>query len=68
VRTVAERLAGRAAVVQVNTQENPGLASRFGVRGIPVVMLLHKGRVVDQLAGAQSVENLLAWFNRTARP
>lgn len=68
MRTVAERLAGRAAVVQVNTQENPGLASRFGVRGIPVVMLLHKGRVVDQLAGAQSVENLLAWFNRTARP
>ena len=68
MRTVAERLAGRAAVVQINTQENPGLASRFGVRGIPVVMLLRKGRVVDQLAGAQSVEGLLAWFNRTARP
>lgn len=68
MRTVAERLAGRAAVVQINTQENPGLASRFGVRGIPVVMLLRKGLVVDQLAGAQSVEGLLAWFNRTARP
>jgi thioredoxin 2 len=68
VRTVAERLTGRAAVVQVNTQENPGLASRFGVRGIPVTMLLHKGRVVDQLSGAQGVENLLAWFNRTVRP
>ena len=68
MRTIAERLAGRAAVVQVNTQENPGLAARFGVRGIPVTMLLQKGRVVDQLAGAQSVDNLLAWFNRTVRP
>jgi thioredoxin 2 len=61
---VAELLAGKAAVVQINTQENPVLAGRFGVRGIPVVMMLRNGRVVDQLAGAQSTEALLAWFRR----
>lgn len=66
MRTVAERLAGQAAVVQINTQENPGLAARFGVRGIPVVMLLKNGRVIDQLPGAQPVESLLAWFRRLA--
>jgi len=68
VRIAAEKLAGTAAVVQVNTQENPALASRFGVRGIPVIMLLQDGRVVDQLAGAQTSEALLAWFrqHRTA--
>ena len=64
MRIAAERLAGTAAVVQINTQENPGLASRFGVRGIPVVMLLKNGRVIDQLPGAQSAEALLAWFRR----
>ena len=64
MRTVAEKLAGKAAVVQVNTQENPALASRFGVRGIPVIMLLQNGRVVDQLAGAQTAETVLAWFRR----
>jgi thioredoxin 2 len=64
VRTVAEKLAGRAAVVQVNSQENPGLASRFGVSGIPVIMLLHNGRVVDQLSGAQTSDVVLAWFLR----
>jgi len=64
VRTVAEQLAGKAAVVQINTQENPYLASRFDVRGIPVVYLLRNGRVVDQLAGAQSAQALLAWFRR----
>jgi len=53
-------------VVQINTQENPGLAARFGVRGIPVVMILKGGRVVDQLPGAQPVDNLLAWFRRHA--
>ena len=64
MRTVAEKLAGKAAVVQINTQENPALASRFGVRGIPLLMLLRNGRVVDQLAGVQKVEAVLAWFRQ----
>lgn len=53
-------------MVQINTQDNPALAARFGVRGIPVVMILKGGRVVDQLSGAQPVDNLLAWFRRHA--
>lgn len=61
---MAEQLAGKAAVVQVNTQDNPTLAGRFGVRGIPVVMCLRNGRVVDQLAGAQTADAVLAWFRR----
>jgi len=64
VRKAAEELAGRAAVVQVNTQDNSTLAGRFGVRGIPVVYLIKNGRIVDQLAGAQSAEALLAWYKR----
>lgn len=64
MRTVAEKLAGTVAVVQVNTQENPALASRFGVSGIPVIMLLHSGRVVDQLPGVQTADAVLAWFRR----
>lgn len=64
MRTIAERLAGQAAVVSVNTEENPQLAARFGVRGIPVLMLLRGGQVVDQLSGAQPVEAVLEWFRR----
>jgi thioredoxin 2 len=64
VRTVAERLAGETAVVQIDTQENPGLATRFGVQGIPVVMLLRDGRVIDRLPGARSAEAVLAWFRQ----
>jgi thioredoxin 2 len=62
VRDAAEKLAGRAAIVQVNTEENPGLANRFKVTGIPVLYLLKKGQVVAQLAGAQSAEALVHWF------
>lgn len=48
--------------MQVNTDENPTLSSRFGVRGIPAVYLLRKGTVLDQVSGAQSAEALVQWF------
>jgi thioredoxin 2 len=63
VRQAAEQLAGRAAVIQVNTEENPRLSARFGVKGIPVVYLLRKGEVVAQVAGAQSADALVKWFH-----
>jgi thioredoxin-like negative regulator of GroEL len=61
---VAELVAGKAAVVQINTEENKALAGKFGVRGIPVIMLLINGRIVDQLAGAQPVDAIVDWFKR----
>ena len=64
VRKAAELLAGMAAVVQVNSQENPQLAGRFGVNGIPVMFLINGGRIVAQLEGAQSSEAVVAWFHR----
>ena len=57
-------LAGKAAVVQINTQESPNLGGRFGVQGIPAVYLLRQGKVIDQTAGAQTAEALVAWFRR----
>jgi len=64
VRTVAEKLAGKAAVVQIDTQQNQALAARFGVRGIPDLVLLRGGRIVSRLAGTQGVESVLAWFRQ----
>lgn len=64
IRNVADKLAGKAAVVQINTQENPALSSRFAISGIPVVFLFRNAKVVDQLPGARSSEELLTWFRR----
>jgi len=60
-------LAGKAAVVSINTQESPNLGGRFGVRGIPALSLLRNGKVVDQIAGAQTAEAVIAWFRRHVR-
>lgn len=59
-------MAGSAAVIQINTEENPRLAARFAVRGIPVLHLLRKGVSLEQLPGAQSAEGIVAWFRRKA--
>ena len=64
MRTAAEKLAGRATIITVNTEENPRLSSRFAVSGIPVIYLLHKGKLVDKLAGAQSVDAVVSWFRQ----
>lgn len=67
VREVATALAGKVAVVQMNTQENGRVAARLGVAGIPVVFLLQDGKIVEQLAGRQSKESLLAMVARHVR-
>ncbi|KAF0221422.1 MAG: thioredoxin [Geobacteraceae bacterium] len=59
---MAGELAGRGAVVQVNTEENPVLATRFGIRGIPAVLLLEKGKVITRQEGALDRTSLLNWF------
>ncbi len=63
---MAGELAGKGLVVQVNTQENPGIAARFAIRGIPTVMVLRRGSVVDSTSGAMTREALLAWWRSHA--
>jgi thioredoxin-like negative regulator of GroEL len=62
VRKVVEALAGKGVVVQVNTEENPALAGRFAVRGIPALFLLKKGHIIDQKAGAHTADAVISWF------
>jgi len=64
VQEVARELAGRGAVVQVNTQENPHLAERFKVTVIPTVMILQGEKILDSISGAVDRNALLAWWKR----
>jgi thioredoxin 1 len=50
---VAEQMTGKASIVKVNVDEEPDLAARYNVQGIPALLIFKGGKVVDQLVGAQ---------------
>jgi len=52
VEELAGEYEGRLKVAKLNVDENPATASRFGVRGIPNLLILKAGTVKDQLVGA----------------
>jgi len=51
---VAER--DNLTIAKVNVDNNPTSPGRFGVRGIPTLVLFNDGKVVDQMTGAKSKE------------
>jgi thioredoxin 2 len=51
VDELASELVGRVRVVKLNVDENPATAARFGIRGIPTLLVLRAGREVDRMVG-----------------
>lgn len=49
---VADQYAGKLDVYKLDIDNNPETPARFGVRGIPTVILFKGGQVVDQVVGA----------------
>jgi thioredoxin 1 len=54
VEELAEELQGKATIAKVNVDEEPELASQFGVMSIPTLILFKDGQPVDKLVGLQS--------------
>jgi thioredoxin 1 len=52
VEAVAEEFAGRARVGKLDVDQNPGVADRYGITGIPTLLLFKDGQVVEQRVGA----------------
>lgn len=52
VEEVAAQFAGQAKVVKLDTDQNPSIASQYGIRSIPTLVVFKGGRQVDTLVGA----------------
>jgi thioredoxin 1 len=52
VDEIAEQYQGQIKVVKVNTDENPAIASQYGIRSIPTLMIFKGGQRVDMVVGA----------------
>ena len=52
VDEVAAQYAGQVKVVKLDTDQNPTIASQYGIRSIPTLMVFKAGRQVDTVVGA----------------
>ena len=52
VAEIAEMFIGKVKVVKLNTDENPNIASQYGIRSIPTLMIFKGGQKVDMVVGA----------------
>jgi len=67
VEEIAKDYAGRLNVAKVNVDDNPSLAMKYGIRGIPTLLIFKEGKVAQQIVGflpkaalAQKVDAALA--------
>ena len=52
VDEIAEQYDEQIKVVKLNTDENPQVASQYGIRSIPTLMIFKDGQRVDMVVGA----------------
>jgi len=60
---VSRDYAGRVQVAKLNVDDNQAIAQRFGVRGIPTLMLFRNGAVIGTSVGALSKSQLTLFLD-----
>jgi thioredoxin 1 len=63
---LADEYDGRVKIAKVNIDEQQSLATEYGIRAIPTLLLFDKGQVADQIVGLKSKRDLKASFDRVA--
>jgi thioredoxin 1 len=61
---IAREYGDQIDVVKVNIDENPNTPTKYGVRGIPTLMMFKNGALVDQKVGALPKSRLVEWVNQ----
>jgi thioredoxin 1 len=56
---VAKEFEGKARIAKVNVDDSPDIASQFGVRGIPTLILFKEGQIKGQMVGANPKSNIV---------
>ena len=59
VEELAGEYEGKLKVVKINVDDNPQTPSKYGVRGIPNLLLIQGGEVKDQIVGAVAKKRLV---------
>ena len=59
---VADEMSGNIKVAKINVDDNPMAASKYGVRGLPTLMMFRVGKVIQTQTGAMSKQRITEWI------
>lgn len=62
---LATELEGKVKIVKVNIDDNPNAPSRYGVRGIPTLLVFKNGAVASSKVGAAPKSALKHWIEQS---
>ncbi|MEL6870286.1 MAG: thioredoxin [Pseudomonadota bacterium] len=68
LESLVARYAGQLRVAKVNVDEESQLAAAFNVRSIPMLVLFHQGKVVEQIIGLQPEQELVSLIDKYVTP
>ncbi|MEL6723467.1 MAG: thioredoxin, partial [Pseudomonadota bacterium] len=59
---VADEMSGDIRVAKINVDDNPMAASKYGIRGLPTLMIFKDGKVTATHPGAMSKQKITEWI------
>jgi thioredoxin 1 len=62
---LSSEMIGKVKIVKLNVDENPSVASRYGIRSIPHLMMFKSGKVESTFSGAAPKTRIAEWINRS---
>jgi thioredoxin 1 len=60
---IATEMKGKVKIAKLNVDENPGIASKLGIRSIPTLMVFKGGKQVATKTGAGPKSELTRWIS-----
>jgi len=62
---ISEELSGFVTIAKLNIEDSPTTPSRYGVRGIPTMMLFRDGQMASMKVGAMPKQKILEWLHES---
>ena len=62
---ISEELSGLVTIAKLNIEDSPTTPSRYGVRGIPTMMLFRDGQMASIKVGAMPKQKILEWLHES---
>ena len=57
----AKELEPMVRLLKLNADKAPSVSSRFSIKGIPTLLLMHDGKEISRQSGAMDARNIVAW-------